>query len=35
MVDVIEFGGQEYLRARYARGLDALPNLLFVIWPMR
>jgi hypothetical protein len=32
MVDVIELGSQEYLGAWYARGLDALSDLLLVVW---
>jgi cobalamin-dependent methionine synthase I len=34
MVWIIELCGQEYVGARYARGLDACPDLLFVIWAM-
>jgi len=34
MLVVIELGSQEYLGARHARCLDALPDLLLVIWPI-
>jgi hypothetical protein len=34
MLVVIELGCQEYLVARHAGCLDALPDLLLVIWPM-
>jgi hypothetical protein len=34
MLVVIELGGQEYFGARHAGCLDALPDLLLVIWQM-
>ena len=34
MLVVIELGGQEYIGARHAGCLDALPDLLLVFWPM-